>query len=91
MYPWLYGADLAELDDKIQFVDAVVSGRIDIRKPTAEVEANIKALGVSEERVTAFLGMALRSISKDKVDALRSSVGALQIRSDLKTLRKVHT
>ena len=97
-----YGADLAELDDKIQFVDAVVSGRIDIRKPTAEVEANIKALGVLEERVTAFLGMPLRSLSKDKVDALRSTreeVRATKLRlesttpaalykADLKTLRK---
>lgn len=97
-----YGAELCELDDKIMFVDAVVSGRIDIRKPTAEVEAKVNAMGVEAERVGAFLNMSLRSISKDKVDALRATrdeVRATKVRlesttpsalykADLKTLRR---
>ena len=97
-----FQGQLSELNDKILFVAAVVSGRIDISKPTVEVEAKVKGLGIAAERVCAFLGMALRSISKDKVDALRTTRDELRAtkarllatspaalyKADLKTLRK---
>jgi len=97
-----YGAEVDELDDHIKYVEAVVARRIDIRKPTKEVEAMVKALGVSEERTKKFLDMALRSVSKDKVDALRTKRAdvrttlqrlsetseATLYKHDLKTLRK---
>ena len=97
-----YGAEVDELDDHIKFVEAVVARRIDIRKPTKEVETMVKALGVSDERTKKFLDMALRSISKDKVDALRTKRAdtsttlqrlsatseATLYKADLKTLRK---
>jgi len=63
------------LHEQAIFVRALCDGKLVVsRRPDEEVEKNIVALGIRQERVSELLGMSIRSQTESKVAALEDKV-----------------
>jgi len=63
------------LHEQAIFVRALCDGKLLVsRRPDEEVEKNMVALGIRQERVNELLGMSIRSQTESKVAALESKV-----------------
>jgi hypothetical protein len=100
-----YEGELAYINAKIKFVEAVLQNKIDIRGVKAKILEQAHNQGLSMELAEEFVKMPLISLSKEMVDAMKKKEQHLQMRlretvkttaedfyrADLKELMKTKT
>lgn len=70
-------ADLAEMNHKITFIQAVLDSNITVRAKKSVIIEQTRALGIPSDLADKFVSMSILALSQEKVEELRGKIADL--------------